>query len=254
MVHLEFTNKGFDELEAFRDFPTDKVLGVGVVDAKNLQVETPEQIEARIRRALEVVPADRLLVAPDCGLGYFSRTVAYAKLRAMGQAAADGPEHAVTALRGRAVDLDPGPSRRLASGGNVPSGSDDQRRLDMTAERQHEVLGLQLSVGDHICGFYRKPVERDDILIPFLVDGLKAGDKCTCVVDSCTPDDVLASMSEHIEVEPYVSVCQLEVLDSYGTYLADGGFLPERMLKFWEAKARQGPCRPGPGSPATSAT
>ncbi len=64
------------------------MLGVGVVDAKNLQVETAEQIEARIRRALEVVPADRLLVAPDCGLGYFSRTAAYAKLRNMGQAAA----------------------------------------------------------------------------------------------------------------------------------------------------------------------
>ena len=33
------------------------------------------------------MPADRLLVAPDCGLGYFSRTAAYAKLRNMGQAA-----------------------------------------------------------------------------------------------------------------------------------------------------------------------
>ena len=53
-------------------------------------VLTAEQIEARIRRALEVVPADRLLVAPDCGLGYFSRTAAYAKLRNMGQAAAAG--------------------------------------------------------------------------------------------------------------------------------------------------------------------
>jgi hypothetical protein len=111
----------------------------------------------------------------------------------------------------------------------------------MTAEDRHEVLGLQLSVGDHICGFYRQPAERDDILIPFLVDGLRAGDKCTCVVDSCTPDDVLASMSTHLEVDPYVSVCQLEVLDSYATYLADGGFLPARMLEFWAGKARQSP-------------
>ena len=87
VVHLEMTSKGFTELDAFRDFPTDKVLGIGVVDAKNLQVDTVEQIEARIRRGLEVVPADRLLVAPDCGLGYFSRTTAYAKLRNMGQAA-----------------------------------------------------------------------------------------------------------------------------------------------------------------------
>ena len=49
VIHLEFTNEDFDELEAFRDFPTDKVLGVGVVNAKNLQVEPPEQIEDRIR-------------------------------------------------------------------------------------------------------------------------------------------------------------------------------------------------------------
>ena len=109
----------------------------------------------------------------------------------------------------------------------------------MSAEAAREVLGLQWRVGDHICGFYRQASERDEILIPFLVEGLKAGAKCTCVVDSCTPGDVLASMSEHIEVEPYLSDCQLEVLDSYGTYLADGGFLPERMLKFWEGKARQ---------------
>ena len=58
-------------------------------------------------------------------------------------------------------------------------------------------------------------------------------------------------MSEHLEVDSYVADRQLEVLDSYGTYLADGGFLPERMLKFWEGKARQDPGgRPGPGRPA----
>ena len=116
----------------------------------------------------------------------------------------------------------------------------------MTAEVAREVLGLQLRVGDHICGFYRQASERDEILIPFLVEGLKAGDKCTCVVDSCTPDDVLAGMSAHLEVGPYLSDCRLEVLDSYGTYLAGGGFLPERMLQFWEAKARQNPRPDGP--------
>src|SRR5229473_1623932 len=90
----------------------------------------------------------------------------------------------------------------------------------MTADIRHEVLGLQLGAGDHICGFYRRPSTRDD---------------------------VLAKLSEQIEVEPYLSVSQLEVLDSYGTYLADGGFLPERMLRFWEAKARQSPQADGPG-------
>jgi 5-methyltetrahydropteroyltriglutamate--homocysteine methyltransferase len=86
VIHIETANLGFTELESFRNFPKNKVLGIGVIDAKNTMVESVEAVEANIRKALKVVPADRLLIAPDCGLGYFSRTVAYAKLRAMGQA------------------------------------------------------------------------------------------------------------------------------------------------------------------------
>jgi len=76
----------FSDLDAFRDFPSDKVLGLGVVNAKNTIVESTEVIADRIRARLDVIPADRFLVAPDCGLGYFSRTTAFAKLRNMGKA------------------------------------------------------------------------------------------------------------------------------------------------------------------------
>lgn len=115
-------------------------------------------------------------------------------------------------------------------------------------------LDVHLPESTYLAGFYHKPVERDNILMPFLADGLAAGDKCTCVVDSCTPGDVLDRLGERLEVAPYLSGRQLEVLDADGTYLAEGGFLPERMLKFWEAKARQGPSGTPAGSPATSAT
>ena len=86
VIHVESCSAEFNDLDAYRDFPEDKVLGLGVVDAKNSIVETPEVIADRIRERLEYVPADRFLVSPDCGLGYFSRTTAYAKLHAMGQA------------------------------------------------------------------------------------------------------------------------------------------------------------------------
>ncbi|HWZ20304.1 MAG TPA: hypothetical protein VNW73_16020 [Ktedonobacteraceae bacterium] len=66
--------------------PRNKVLGLGFIDVKEPNVEKPEEVANRIRRVLDagIVPPERLLVMPDCGLGYMSRTVAAAKLKAMG--------------------------------------------------------------------------------------------------------------------------------------------------------------------------
>ena len=51
-------------------------------------VETPETVAARIRRALPYVPADKLVVAPDCGMKYLPREVAFGKMKAMAEGAA----------------------------------------------------------------------------------------------------------------------------------------------------------------------
>ncbi len=61
-----------------------KTVIVGVLDLSDeAGVETPRQVAERIERALEVVPAERLQVGPDCGMKYLPRDVAYAKLRAL---------------------------------------------------------------------------------------------------------------------------------------------------------------------------
>ena len=108
----------------------------------------------------------------------------------------------------------------------------------MTETRNRDLDGIQLDAGDHVCAFYRRPTERDEILLPYLLGGLTAGSKCTCVVDSCTPAYVLEQLGERVEVQPYVDARQLEVLDSDSTYFDGGGFLPARMLQFWASKAR----------------
>jgi 5-methyltetrahydropteroyltriglutamate--homocysteine methyltransferase len=54
-----------------------------VIDLSDLTVETPETVAARIRKALPFAPADRIVVAPDCGLKYLPREVAFGKMRAM---------------------------------------------------------------------------------------------------------------------------------------------------------------------------
>jgi 5-methyltetrahydropteroyltriglutamate--homocysteine methyltransferase len=64
-----------------------KTIMVGVIDMADGQAETPETVAARIRAALEHVPAGRVIVAPDCGMKYLSRELAFAKLSAMVQGA-----------------------------------------------------------------------------------------------------------------------------------------------------------------------
>ncbi len=60
-----------------------KTIMVGVLDMAHAQPETPDMVADRIRAALEHVPPERIVVAPDCGMKYLSRELAFAKLSAM---------------------------------------------------------------------------------------------------------------------------------------------------------------------------
>jgi 5-methyltetrahydropteroyltriglutamate--homocysteine methyltransferase len=60
-----------------------KTILLGVLDLRDTTVETPEQVAARIRAALQYVPAERLVIAPDCGFKYLPRDVSFAKLKSM---------------------------------------------------------------------------------------------------------------------------------------------------------------------------
>jgi len=60
-----------------------KMIILGTLDLSDMAIESPETVAARIRRALPYVSADRIVVAPDCGLKYLPRDVAFGKMRAM---------------------------------------------------------------------------------------------------------------------------------------------------------------------------
>jgi 5-methyltetrahydropteroyltriglutamate--homocysteine methyltransferase len=80
-ISLEAAQPSLDPL-VLRALP-DKTIVLGVLDLGSPEAETPELVEERIRRALEVVPAERLVVAPDCGMKYLPRELAFRKLEAM---------------------------------------------------------------------------------------------------------------------------------------------------------------------------
>jgi 5-methyltetrahydropteroyltriglutamate--homocysteine methyltransferase len=59
-----------------------------VIDLGDMTIETPQLVADRIRRALDYVSPDRVAVAPDCGMKYLPRAVAFGKMQAMAQGAA----------------------------------------------------------------------------------------------------------------------------------------------------------------------
>ncbi|GAC1467081.1 MAG: methionine synthase [Gemmatimonadaceae bacterium] len=86
---LEFARKGYHDLELFKKYRDKSLtLGLGVIDVKNPMPEPIELIVSRIRQALQVLPPDRLMINPDCGLRHLPADSARAKLRAMSEGAA----------------------------------------------------------------------------------------------------------------------------------------------------------------------
>jgi 5-methyltetrahydropteroyltriglutamate--homocysteine methyltransferase len=69
-------------MELLRCLPNKKI-HVGVIDLRDLTPETPEIVAGRLRAALDHIPVERIVVAPDCGMKYLPRDVAYAKLVSM---------------------------------------------------------------------------------------------------------------------------------------------------------------------------
>ena len=85
---LEFARKGYEDLPVIEKFGWARDIGLGVIDVKSSAVETPGLIADRIRSALDLVPADRLVINPDCGLRNLPGPAARAKLAAMAEGAA----------------------------------------------------------------------------------------------------------------------------------------------------------------------
>jgi 5-methyltetrahydropteroyltriglutamate--homocysteine methyltransferase len=75
------------DLGVLRDLSGKKIM-LGVIDLGDLTVETADTVADRIRAALKYVAPENLIPAPDCGMKYLPRAVAFGKLRALAEGAA----------------------------------------------------------------------------------------------------------------------------------------------------------------------
>lgn len=81
---LEFARRRYDGIEAFKDLKPSIALGLGVIDIKDNEVETPTEIAKAIEHAVKILGQDRVRwVHPDCGFWMLHRSVADRKMRAL---------------------------------------------------------------------------------------------------------------------------------------------------------------------------
>ncbi|MGV3558301.1 methionine synthase [Larkinella arboricola] len=79
-VHVEMANREFDEIELIAEFARKMDVAVGIIDVKNYYIETVNDVVERIEMCLKHIPAEKLAVAPDCGLSQTARWAARQKL------------------------------------------------------------------------------------------------------------------------------------------------------------------------------
>ena len=82
-MHLEMASREFAELELIGPIAERMDVAVGIIDVKNYYIETPEDVAERVRRCLQLAPAERLAFAPDCGLSQTARWASRRKLKSM---------------------------------------------------------------------------------------------------------------------------------------------------------------------------
>lgn len=80
-ISLECAQPGLD-LEDLELLPSKRV-HVGVLDLRDTEIESPEKVAERVLAALEHLPPERIVVAPDCGMKYLPPGIAYGKLVSM---------------------------------------------------------------------------------------------------------------------------------------------------------------------------
>ena len=80
---LDYANRDMAGIEFLKNLPKDKSVQVGVLDIRNMMIESPEMIANRIRRVLKHVPADKVTLSTDCGMKPLPRMVAKMKLKAL---------------------------------------------------------------------------------------------------------------------------------------------------------------------------
>jgi len=106
------------------------------------------------------------------------------------------------------------------------------RELDLAMLRFGRSWDGSVQPGDHICALYRGPDERAELLAPYLRAGLRAGDKCLCLINAPDRSIIIDRLLTEIDNNGRHKSGQLEILPPTDVYLPAGEFSAEQMTGF----------------------
>ncbi len=95
--------------------------------------------------------------------------------------------------------------------------------------------GLEAQPGTHLCGIYAGEQQLNEIVVPFLETGLRAGDKCMCIVDSVEPAQILAKLDPELRPRQRADMSQLVVMRSSHVFCRSGAFSANETIGLWKA-------------------
>jgi hypothetical protein len=87
--------------------------------------------------------------------------------------------------------------------------------------------------GSHIWTFFSGPAQRDDVVAPFLAEGIRSVHECVCVLEAPGPLDLLARLGGLVDAGHFVEAGQPELPAPADAYLRSGRFSTEDMLEYW---------------------
>lgn len=106
-------------------------------------------------------------------------------------------------------------------------------------ESRFDATGVSIDVGTHICAMYNGSRERDNVLLPFLSDGLLRGDKCFAAVHEPNSADLTAKVGRHVgvgfDVPASIASRQFEIRTEAEPVLTKEKFDPSVIVDFWDS-------------------
>ena len=108
----------------------------------------------------------------------------------------------------------------------------------MTSSPQFGTPSVAVKPGEHICALYVGHSERDKVLLPYLREGLLAGDKCLFTIDEAESAEMFSNIGDSIDVPGRVASQQLEVRTSTDPVLTPEGYSIDEIVAFWDSNVK----------------